>query len=239
MAAYRGTRRAIDSIAIADPAAADPDGDEPASYPPTGSAPPTVASPVLLPYGSRIPKHRASCQLLTIHAAGTVALRWQAAQGTRGSVAPPSVRGHRSRMTTLTNFLGEKRLLVEEITTEYRSGVAAAAIAGRVSAAFEREQVIQYLTAVKIRDVADAGLREACLSAVARCWVTGIDPPREARLALSADPGEHTGYDLLPAAVEAALRRVGLTLTAAAGESANDLLRDGESVRVVPADPTH
>lgn len=149
--------------------------------------------------------------------------------------------------TELGNFLGEKRALVAAITREFRAGAPAKAIAREVAAAFSRDQVTQYLAAVALQDAARKALREAGLGGAAGVSVTGIDPPREAHLALGADPSEVPGYPDLPARVRAALRDFHITLDlpqadraehdAITDELIDNLLLDGEPVRLIKLKP--
>ena len=149
--------------------------------------------------------------------------------------------------TELGNFLGEKRALVDAITREFRAGTPAKAIARQVAAAFSRDQVTQYLAAVALQDAARKALREAGLDGAAGVTVTGIDPPREAHLAIGADPSEVPGYADLPARIRAALRDFHITLDlpqagmaehdAVTDELIDRLLLDGEQVRLVKLRP--
>lgn len=109
------------------------------------------------------------------------------------------------------NFLGEKRLLVEAITREFRNGTPAKTIAREVAPAFSRDQVTQYLAAVALCDAAGKALREAELIAVG-VNVTGIDAPREARLSLTEDPSGEKDWRSLPGRIRAALRDFHITL---------------------------
>ncbi|MFD9061508.1 hypothetical protein ACFVZ3_08325 [Kitasatospora purpeofusca] len=146
--------------------------------------------------------------------------------------------------TGLRNFLGEKQLLIEAITRAFREGTEAKPIARLVAPAFGRDQVLQYLAAVALHDSARTALAETGLDSLTGLSVTGIEAPREARLHLTADPQETDGYTLLPARVRAALRDFHITLDLPRGEHddvtddlIDDLLRDGEPVRLVKAKP--
>ncbi|MFF5265008.1 hypothetical protein ACFY4C_39330 [Actinomadura viridis] len=143
--------------------------------------------------------------------------------------------------TELANYLGEKRLLVEAITREFRAGVSANAIARQVSAAFGRDQVKQYLAAVALRDSAANALAEAGLDSVASAAVTGIDAPREAHLTVYADPSEIDDVTSLPTRIRDALRPFHITLAHAASNDPDTeldtLLLDGEPVRLVRLKP--
>ncbi len=149
--------------------------------------------------------------------------------------------------TELGNFLGEKRALVDAITREFRAGTPAKAIARQVAAAFSRDQVTQYLATVALQDAARKALREAGLDGAAGVTVTGIDPPREAHLAIGADPSEVPGYADLPARIRAALRDFHITLDLPQADRAEHdpvtdelidrLLLDGEQVRLVKLRP--
>lgn len=147
----------------------------------------------------------------------------------------------------LGNFLGEKRALVDAIAGEFRAGTPAKALAREVAAAFSRDQVTQYLAAVALHDAARKALQEAGLYGAAGVSVTGIDPPREARLAIGADPSEVPGYAELPARIRAALREFQITLDlpqadraehdAVTGEQIDKLLLAGEQVRLIKLKP--
>jgi hypothetical protein len=149
--------------------------------------------------------------------------------------------------TELANFLGEKRALVDAITREFRRGAPAKAIAREVAAAFSRDQVTQYLAAVALHDAARKALSEAGLDGAAGVSVTGIDPPREAQLAIAADPSEVPGYPDLPARIRAALLDFFITLDlpqadraehdAVTGELVDLLLLAGEPVRLIKLKP--
>ncbi len=149
--------------------------------------------------------------------------------------------------TELGNFLSEKRALVDAITREFRVGTPAKAIAREVAAAFSRDQVTQYLAAVALQDAARKALREAGLGGVAGVSVTGIDPPREAHLAIGADPAEVPGYVDLPGRIRAALRDFHITLDlaqadrvehdVATDEVIDKVLLDGQRVRLIKLKP--
>jgi hypothetical protein len=144
-------------------------------------------------------------------------------------------------------FLGEKRALVDAITREFRVGTPAKAIAREVVAAFSRDQVTQYLAAVALHDAARKALREAGLDGAVGVSVTGIDPPREAHLAIGADPAEVPGYADLPARIRDALNAFHITLelpqaaravhNAVTDELIDKLLLNGERVRLVKLKP--
>jgi hypothetical protein len=140
------------------------------------------------------------------------------------------------------NFLGERRQLIDEMTRASRAGMAAKEIARLVAPAFGRDQVLQFLAAVALRDSAHKALAEADLDSVVDTSVTGIDPPREARLLLSADPDETPDHALLPDRVRAALRDFHITMAPARDgghphADPDDLLRDGQPVRLVRIEP--
>ena len=149
--------------------------------------------------------------------------------------------------TEIGNFLGEKRALVDAIAREFRAGTPAKAIAREVAAAFSRDQVTQYLAAVALQDAAREALREAGLDGATCVSVTGIDPPREAYLAIGADPSEVPGYADLPARIRAALRDFHITLDLPQADKAehdvitdeliDKILLDGERVRLVKLKP--
>ena len=149
--------------------------------------------------------------------------------------------------TELANFLGEKRALVDAITREFRRGAPAKAIAREVAAAFSRDQVTQYLAAVALHDAARKALREAGLDAAGSVSVTGIDPPREAHLAIGADPSEVPAYADLPTRIRVALRDFHITLDlpqadraehdAVTDELVDKLLLNGERVRLIKLKP--
>jgi hypothetical protein len=157
--------------------------------------------------------------------------------------------------SALSNFLGEKRALVNAITREFRDGTPAKTIAREVAEAFSRDQVTQYLAAVALADAASKALQEAQLGGVASAWVTGIDPPREAHLAISTDPAEApdskglpgSDYAGLPSRIRAALRDFHITLDLPragreehgilTAELIDKLLLDGEPVRLVKLKP--
>ncbi|MFC0531329.1 hypothetical protein [Phytohabitans kaempferiae] len=142
--------------------------------------------------------------------------------------------------TEVNNYVGEKRKLVDAITREFRGGSPAKAIARLVVPAFSRDQVTQYLAAVALHDAARKALKEAGLDAAVSVSVTGIDAPREARIALAADPGEHAEHDDLPSRIRAALRDFHVTLDVPDGEHdevtdalIDEYLLDGEAVRLI------
>lgn len=149
----------------------------------------------------------------------------------------------------LRNFLGERQLLVEAIKREFRSGTSAMEIARAVAPAFGRDQVKQFLANVAIADSARKALAEAGLSAVVDAVVSGIDAPRQAVLAATADPAEVEEFETLPQRVREALRDFHLTLDLPLGEEyeipedgelgrfVDRLLLDGESVRLVKIKP--
>ena len=149
--------------------------------------------------------------------------------------------------TELGNFLGEKRALVDAITREFRAGTPAKAIAREVAAAFSRDQVTQYLAAVALHDAAEKALREAGLDGAVGISVAGIDPPREARLAIGADPSEVPGHADLPTRIRAALRDFQITLDLPQADRAehdvvtdeliDKLLLDGDQVRLIKLKP--
>jgi hypothetical protein len=149
--------------------------------------------------------------------------------------------------TELNNFLGGKRALVDAITREFRDGTPAKALARDVAAAFSRDQVTQYLAAVALHDAARKALREAGLDGAAGVSMTGIDPPREAHLAIGADPSEVPGFADLPTRIRAALRDFHVTLDlpqadraehdAVTDEVVDKLLLDGEQVRLIKLKP--
>ncbi|MCX5215710.1 hypothetical protein OG689_41885 [Kitasatospora sp. NBC_00240] len=140
------------------------------------------------------------------------------------------------------NFLGAKRALVDAITREARSGTSAKEIARQAAPAFGRDQVLQYVAAVALHDVARKALLEAGLDSAVDISVTGMDTPREARLRLYVDPGETADYAQLPERIRAALRDFQITLAPARDGSdpaaePDDLLRDGEAARLIPLKP--
>jgi hypothetical protein len=151
------------------------------------------------------------------------------------------------------NYLGVKRTLVDAMAREFRAGAGAKALARAVAPAFSRDQVLQYLAAVAVVDAARTGLREAGLDGVVGVWVTGIEPPREARLCLKGDPADGVDPAALPGQVRAALRDFHVTLDlprdypggagagvvadAEAGAAVDALLADGDAVRLVRLKP--
>jgi hypothetical protein len=140
------------------------------------------------------------------------------------------------------NLLGERQLLIDEITRATRGGMAAKEVARLVTPAFGRDQVLQFVAAVTLRDSARTALAEADLDNVVDTSVTGIDAPREARLRLSADPDETPDHALLPDRIRAALRPFHITLAPARDGSdphadPDDLLRDGQEVRLLRIEP--
>lgn len=143
----------------------------------------------------------------------------------------------------LSNFLGEKRALVDAITREFRRGTPAKTIARSVSPAFSRDQVTQYLAAVALHDSARTALKEAGLELV-DVRVTGIDAPREALLIVAADPTETPNYEDLPSRIRYALRDFHITLDLPQGEHdeitddlIDSILLEGDPVRLVKLKP--
>ncbi|MFD7161107.1 hypothetical protein ACFV9C_41440 [Kribbella sp. NPDC059898] len=143
----------------------------------------------------------------------------------------------------LDNFLGERRLLVDAITREFRAGTPAKAVARAVAPAFSRDQVTQYLAAVALQDSARKALREAGIT-WADVSVTGIDAPREARLRIAANPTENPDFTSLPAQIRAALRDFHIGLDLPQGEHdditdelVDDLLLNDEPARLVKLKP--
>lgn len=147
--------------------------------------------------------------------------------------------------TELANFLGEKRALVDAITRELRAGTSANAVAREVARAFGRDQVKEFAAALRMHDTAQAALAEAGIDG-ADIRPPGIDPPRETRLNLVADPSED-GYETLPARIRAALREYHITLGLtrddenehgdSSQETVDEILLEGERVRLVPLKP--
>ncbi|MFF2226925.1 hypothetical protein ACFVV7_26825 [Streptomyces globisporus] len=114
--------------------------------------------------------------------------------------------------TEVDNFLGEKRALVDAMVRAFRGGTPAKEVARSVAAAFSRDQVTQYLSAISLHDAARKALLEADLTFAADVFVTGIDAPREARLIIAADPQETAGFASLPTRVREAFRDYHITL---------------------------
>ncbi len=143
----------------------------------------------------------------------------------------------------MKNYLGERAKLIEGLTQAFRDGVPAKEVARLVAPAFSRDQVTQYLAAVAISDSALKALTEAGLAAKVSASFTGINPPREARLQLAVDPSQAADFVSLPEQARAALRDFHLTFApvhnALYDEDADldDVLRDGEEVRLVKAQP--
>jgi hypothetical protein len=144
----------------------------------------------------------------------------------------------------LDNYLGEKQLLVRAIERAALDGEPSARIESAVARAFSRDQVRQFVAAIRLREEARKILADAGLGATAvSVRVTGIEPPREVRLALAADPedsGAHE-YEDLPARIREALRNFAVLEVIPRrhgdGEEVDDLLRDGEEVRLARQDP--
>lgn len=144
----------------------------------------------------------------------------------------------------LDNYLGAKRTLVEGMARAFRSGDSAMAVWRAVASAFSRDQVKQYLAAVALQDATRKALTEAALDTAVGVWVTGIDAPREARLALAVDPAEFAGYSDLPRRLREVLRDFHITIELPPGEhdrtdmsSVDQVLLDGEPVRLIRARP--
>ena len=148
----------------------------------------------------------------------------------------------------LKTFLGEKQLLLEALTRAHREGTEAKRLARLLAPAFGRDQVQQYLAAIRLHDSARRALSEAGLGAHLDVYVTGIESPREARLCLAADPAETPHHADLPRKIRAALRDFHLTLDVTRdfprGEDdritdsfVDEVLLDGEPVRLVKAQP--
>jgi hypothetical protein len=137
--------------------------------------------------------------------------------------------------TEVSNYLGERRLLVGAVEQAAIDGVPSARIEAAVAAAFSRDQVRQYVAAVRLREAARKILKGAGLGGAVGLRVTGIDPPREVRLSLAAGPAD-PGYEDLPGRIREALRNfAALELIPRhhdGTEHVDDLLRDGEEVRL-------
>jgi hypothetical protein len=112
----------------------------------------------------------------------------------------------------LENYLGARRTLVDTMTRQFRAGVPAMQVWRRVSSAFSRDQVKEYLAAVALCDGARTALTEAGLASCTAVSVTGIDAPREAHLAIAADPEEVPDFLTLPERIRGALRDFHITL---------------------------
>lgn len=133
------------------------------------------------------------------------------------------------------NYLGEKRALISAIKRAALAGKPSARIESAAAPAFSRDQVRQFVAAVRFCEAARKILKEAGLGDAADLRVTGFDPPREVRLNLCADPDED-GYETLPDRVREAFRNFA-TLELIPrhhddSEKIDDLLRDGEPVRL-------
>lgn len=145
----------------------------------------------------------------------------------------------------LTNFLGERRNLIDAITREFRAGTPAKEIARAVGPAFSRDQVTQYLAAIALHDAARKAFQEAGLAHAVSVSVTGIEAPREARIVLAADPAETPDFDKLPERMRGALHDYHITLDLPAGEHdeeattavIDELLLDTEPIRLVKQKP--
>ncbi|MFI6415294.1 hypothetical protein [Streptomyces sp. NPDC050585] len=140
--------------------------------------------------------------------------------------------------TEVNNFLGERKRLIEGIAREYRQGTPAQKIAALVSArrVFSRDQVLEYLRAVKMHDVAHQALADAGLKEVADVSMSGIDTPRAAYINLSADPGQTPDYEDLPRLLRVALAPYLITFAPPVDDEDADVdekLLGGESVRLV------
>lgn len=140
----------------------------------------------------------------------------------------------------LDNYLREKRALVDAIRREALARTPSAVIEMAVQPAFSRDQVRQYVAAVRMREAARKILEEAGLGDAADLRVTGIDPPREVRLNLTAGP-DYPGYATLPERIREAFRNFA-TLEPIRGhhdedKQVDDLLRDGEQVRLAKQKP--
>ena len=140
--------------------------------------------------------------------------------------------------------IAPKGALVDAMTREFRRGASAMEIWRSVASAFSRDMVKQYLGAVALHDVAKKGLMEAGLDAAVGVSVTGIDAPREARLALTADPLEIPDFATLPQRIREALREFHITLDLPDGEHdeitgklLDELLLDGEPMRLAKLKP--
>ncbi|MET9777669.1 hypothetical protein ABZ023_26000 [Streptomyces sp. NPDC006367] len=141
--------------------------------------------------------------------------------------------------TALNNFLGERELLIRGIAREYRKGTPAQKIAERVQRAFGRDQVLEYLRAIKMQDAARKALAEAGLEWSADVSVFGIDAPREAWIHLAADPAETPDFQHLPGRIRDALAPYHLTLAPPADEEGDvdERLFNTERVRLVKVRP--
>ncbi|WP_216917405.1 hypothetical protein [Nocardia noduli] len=148
--------------------------------------------------------------------------------------------------TELTNFLGERRALVDAMVREFGRGASGREIARAVAPAFGRDVVKTFLSAVAIANSARKALTEAEMSGVVDVVLPGIDLPREARLVVASDPSETDDFANLPARVRAALRDFHITIAPpggaesapeGGGAGADDLLLAGEFVRLVKLRP--
>jgi hypothetical protein len=144
----------------------------------------------------------------------------------------------------LDNYVGAKRTLIEAMVRAFRSGDSARAISHTVASAFSRDQVKQYLAAIALQDTARKAFTETGLDTTVGVWVTGIDAPREARLALAADPSEFADYPALPGRIREVLRDFHITLDPSQDENdtttdamVDQVLLDGEPVRLIKAHP--
>ncbi|UUV32335.1 hypothetical protein NQK81_02455 [Amycolatopsis roodepoortensis] len=143
------------------------------------------------------------------------------------------------------NFLGARRNVVEAITHDFlEEGCSARAVAAAASPAFGRDQVIEYLAAVALRQSAAKAIAEAGLASVADTGVSGIEAPREALVALSGNAEETADFAALPQRLRQALKEFAITVTVRAGEHdditddlVDSLLLDGEQVRLVKVEP--
>lgn len=139
------------------------------------------------------------------------------------------------------NYLGQKRALVDAIRRAALAGTPSAQIESATAPAFSRDQVRQFVAAIRFREAARRILAEAGLAEAVDLRVTGFEPPREVRLNLAADPGDYPGYEKLPDRIRDAFRNFA-TLELIPGhhaddEKVDDLLRDGEQVRLARRNP--
>lgn len=101
-----------------------------------------------------------------------------------------------------------------------RRRTSASAIAQAISTAFGRDVVKQYLAAVDRCDKARKAVAEAGLGDVVEVFVSGIDAPREAVIALGVDPAEAEGYETIPRRFRRALAPFRLDLDFPSGDVA-------------------
>ncbi|WP_410583880.1 hypothetical protein [Amycolatopsis sp. lyj-108] len=110
--------------------------------------------------------------------------------------------------------------------------------------AFGRDQVIEYLAALALRESASKAVGEAGLASIVDTSVSGIEAPREALVVLSGNAEETADFATVPQPLRQALHDFAITVTVRASEHdevtddlVDSLLLEGEQVRLVKREP--